>query len=64
MCTLCPVSTWSAGGSMEDCVPCPFGTSSKPGSTSQADCYGFEACPAGTEVHVALEAPTSAADCV
>jgi hypothetical protein len=63
-CRRCPINTWSAGGSMEECAPCPFGTSSRPGSISESQCYAFEACPAGTEVHKALTSPASLADCV
>jgi len=37
-CTLCPVGTFSPGGSREQCRPCPFNTTSAAGSDSSASC--------------------------
>lgn len=47
-CSLCDANSFSEGGSLEDCKPCPFGTTSNAGSTSEQACYAIEACPAGS----------------
>lgn len=47
-CRLCPVGTFSMGGSMEDCRPCPFGQTSAPGAISLDRCVpAAQACPVG-----------------
>lgn len=47
-CHLCPSGTFSRGGSMEDCVPCPFGYTSAPGTTSWKGCVpAAQECPVG-----------------
>ena len=46
-CELCPVSTYSEGGGIDKCKPCPFGYSSKPGAESIAECEKvYLSCPA------------------
>jgi hypothetical protein len=48
VCKLCPVSTYAPGGNMEDCKPCPFGTTSAAGSTDKSDCRPeAQKCPVG-----------------
>lgn len=47
-CRVCPAGTFSPGGTMEDCKACPFGKTSKPGSSSAAGCVSAtQACPVG-----------------
>lgn len=47
-CHLCPAGTYGHGGSMEDCVPCPFGYTSAPGTTSWKGCVpAAQECPVG-----------------
>jgi hypothetical protein len=49
LCHQCPVGTYSEGLTMEDCKPCPFGTTSKAGSvTADEDCVPVaQPCPVG-----------------
>lgn len=47
-CHLCPAGTYGKGGSLEDCVPCPFGYTSAPGTTSWKGCVpAAQECPVG-----------------
>ena len=47
-CHLCPIGTYSEGGNMEDCRPCPFGFTSAAGSNSSAQCVpADQPCPVG-----------------
>jgi hypothetical protein len=47
-CSLCPAGTYSKGGNMEACVPCPFGFTSPVGATSKEQCQLTpQACPIG-----------------
>jgi len=62
ICSLCPIGTYSEGGSMEDCKPCKFGLTSAAGSSSRAQCVPVsQACPVG---QVAPPGAVSAAQCV
>lgn len=61
-CRLCPTATYSFGGSMEDCKPCPFGTTSMPGAKHIKDCEPIpQECPVG---QVALLGAVAASQCV
>lgn len=61
VCTLCPAGTFSDGGSMEDCKPCPFGFTSAPGACGIHECRPVvHACPIG---QWAPMGSTSPADC-
>ena len=47
-CRLCPPSTYSAGGTLEECLPCPFGYTSAPGAKGIESCVKVAMkCPAG-----------------
>jgi hypothetical protein len=46
-CTICPVGTWSPGGTTERCMPCGFGLTSPEGSVDARDCIEAAVCPAG-----------------
>lgn len=47
-CSLCPAGTYSSGGSMEACIPCPFGFTSPAGATGKVQCQLTpQACPIG-----------------
>lgn len=47
-CHLCPAGTYSKGGTKEDCIPCPFGYTSAPGTTSWEGCVpASQECPVG-----------------
>jgi len=47
-CKICPVGTYSPGGTTDACIPCGFGFTSALGSTDADACREVEACPAGT----------------
>eukprot|EP00775_Hariotina_reticulata_P007566 gene7566-biopygen9370 len=60
-CTLCPVGTFSPGGNREQCRPCPFGTTSAPGSDSSASCVASPTeCPPG---QIAPPTAVSSSEC-
>jgi len=63
-CTVCPIGSWSPGGSLESCISCGFAFTSPAGSSAKSDCYAVNACPLGTEVHRAVQTPRSVSDCV
>lgn len=64
-CKVCPVGTWSPGGSTQPCISCGFGYSSPEGSKSQQQCVPVNACPAGTEYRDgAVDRAFSISDCV
>lgn len=47
---------------MEDCKPCPFGYTSRPGSRGREECEPIpQACPVG---QIALAGAVSASQCV
>ena len=47
-CHLCPVGTYSEGASLEDCKPCPFGTTSDVATTTRELCKPVaQKCPVG-----------------
>jgi len=47
-CRLCPIGTYSEGGTMEDCKPCSFGHTSAAGSDSRERCLPLsQPCPVG-----------------
>jgi hypothetical protein len=62
ICRLCGAGTYSAGGTMEDCKPCPFGTTSAEGSAAKEQCQVpvQQACPIG---QWAPEGAVSAEEC-
>jgi hypothetical protein len=48
ICRLCPEGTFSTGRTMEDCKPCPFGTTSAAGIDDSEKCVPVaQACPVG-----------------
>jgi hypothetical protein len=48
ICRICPANTFAYGGSLEECSPCPFGTTSAPGSTGEDECKkNASPCPIG-----------------
>lgn len=47
-CTICPVGTFSEGGSNDACLPCPFGHTSPRGAQSRHQCEKMsQPCPVG-----------------
>lgn len=47
-CHLCPAGTYSDGGSLEDCKPCPFAQTSAPGACGVNECKPvIHPCPIG-----------------
>jgi hypothetical protein len=61
-CHLCPVGTFSRGGTYEACKPCRFGTTSAPGASGMEECVDTQqACPQG---QIAPPWARTAAECV
>lgn len=47
-CQLCPSGSYSEGGDLEACRPCPFGFKSAPGACGLHECVRTpQACPIG-----------------
>jgi hypothetical protein len=62
ICRLCPTASYSPGGTMEDCKPCPFGFTSRPGARGVEECVPIpQSCPVG---QVALIGAVSSEQCV
>lgn len=62
ICRLCPAASYSPGGTMEDCKPCPFGKTTRPGARSVDECEPVpQACPVG---QIALPGAVSPSQCV
>jgi len=62
ICRLCPAASYSPGGTMEDCKPCPFGKTTRPGARSADECEPVpQACPVG---QIALPGAVSPSQCV
>jgi len=60
-CTLCPVGTFSPEADREQCLPCPFGTTSAPGSSANSSCVTtLTACPPG---QIAPPTAVSSSEC-
>jgi hypothetical protein len=54
---MCPAATYAPGRTMEDCKPCPFGTTSAPGTDRVEKCVPVpQSCPVG------MYAPANAVD--
>jgi hypothetical protein len=50
-CAVCPVGTYSPGGTGQACVPCGFGLTSPASSADITDCYPLDlVCPPGMEI--------------
>jgi hypothetical protein len=50
-CAVCPVGTYSPGGTAEACIPCGFGLTSTASSIDFTDCYPLNlVCPPGMEI--------------
>jgi hypothetical protein len=50
-CAVCPVGTYSPGGTAEACISCGFGLTSPASSTDITDCYPLNlVCPPGMEI--------------
>jgi hypothetical protein len=62
-CSLCPVGSWSSGGSLSSCLPCPFGTTSPAGAFDPGFCYATDQCPPGTRPPVGLNI-SSPSECI
>lgn len=62
-CSMCPVGSYSIGGTLNPCTMCNFGFTSPAGSSDSSFCYATDQCPPGTVVPEGLVG-SSPADCV